>query len=294
MTSRIAFFLSVALLAFGMESAFALEIALIGDKSRRDALQQIAQEMRASPQQSSGVLRVSSTDGKMTFSVTESSDDPVAIANQLLSADVAFLLVDSTQGPRPVVREQLIVSRQARIPRVVIVFSNTRALQAAAPKDAAELLELEEMEMRELLNKYEMDGDRATVLFDSDVSRVYNSQFSKGPIDRFRFLSSYSSRRSPRSGLRPVSEFNCFYYLLSNPEAGGRGVTLADRSEIEVWVEGGAATAIVQSSTSHKPGDNGEFVLHLSTPLKAVEGSRVLLVRNRAAVGMGVVRNVVR
>lgn len=272
----------------------ALEVAFIGDKSKRAALQQVAQEMKAPVLQSGGVLRVTSPNRTTTYSVTESNDNPFLIANQLLTADLALLVVDSTQGPLPSVREQLIIARQTRIPRIAIYFSNTRTLLKAAPKDAPELLELEEMEMRELMNKYEMGGERAVVLFDGDVSKLSKLSYTKGTTDLQRYLGSISIKRPAQPSLRPVSEFNCYYYLLSNPEANGRGVTLTDRTHIDVWIEGNSSGGTVRTSSSHRPGDNGEVVLQLSSPLRAIEGARVLLVNNGVTVGVGVVKNVLR
>lgn len=294
MNQRLIFALLAICFASALNSAHAVEVALIGDKSKRAVFERISQEMKGTSSKTSGVLVSKLANTTTTVTVAESADDSAAIANQLLTADVAFLVVDSTQGPLPIVREQLIVSRQARVPSVVIYFSNTRTLLTAAAKDAAELLELEEMEMRELLNKYEMGGDRAAVLFDGDVAKVYRSEFAKGSTELARFLSTYRQRRPAQPLLRTVSQFNCYYYLLSNPEANGKGISLTDQSEIEVWVEGRVATATVKSKKLHKPGDNGEFLLALGTSLKATEGSRVLLLRNGATVGVGVVASVAR
>lgn len=294
MTPRLSLLLAICLLALGLETAFAFEVALIGDKSKRSAFQQISTELNASTSQSGGIVRARTADGVTVFSVTESSENPIAVANQLLTADLALLVVDSTQGPLPIVREQLIIARQTRIPAIAVYFFNTRALQVSAPKDARELLELEEVEMRELMNKYEMGGERAPVLFDGDVGKVSKLPYAKGTPDLRRYLASVQLRRPPQPALRSVTEFGCYYYLLSSPEANGHGVTLADRSKVDVWIEGNSTVGTVKSSSLHKPGDNGKFVLRLSLQLKAVEGARVLLVKDGVTVGLGVVTDVLR
>lgn len=284
----------LALFAFAIQSAFALEIALIGDVSKRSAFQKLVQELKLKPAQGRNGNRATSIDLATTITLTAPPDNAIAAANQLHTADLAFLVVDATQGPLPVVREQLIVARQARIPGLVIYFSNTAALLAAAPKDAPELLELEEMEMRELLGNYEMGGEKAVVLFDGDVRQIHKSSFAKGSSEVPRFLASYAPRRPVARGLRPITELKCQLYLLSNPEANGKGITLKDKSGIETWLEGQSGKGTVQASKPYRPGDVGELVLRLATPLQGVEGSRILLLKNGATVGLGVVEKIVR
>lgn len=286
----VAFFVCI----LSAQSAFAIEVALIGDKSKRETLNSLAKELDGVISTSSGITRATAAGVNVVLSVTESSEDPFAIANQLMSADMALLVVDSTQGPLPITREQLIIARQARIPHLAIYFSRTRTLQNVAPKDAAELLELEEMEMRELLGKYEMKGDTAAVLFDGDVSRISKSKFSNGTQDLRKYLRVLAVKRPTLPSPRQVSEYLCYYYLLSNPEANGRGVTLSEGDRVDVWQEGKFASATVRTKTKHKPGDNGEFVLALSSPLPAYEASRTIIVKNGAVVGVGVVKNVLR
>lgn len=230
----------------------------------------------------------------MTFTVAADSDVTFLIADQLLSADLAFLVVDSTQGPVPIVREQLIIARQARVPRIVIYFSNTSALRFSAPKDAAELLELEEMEMRELLKVYEMGGNATSVLFDSDVRSLRTSRYGAGISEVRSFISTAREKRPPRPTLMSTTEFDGAYYLLSNREANGRGISLSNQSVIDVWIEGQFTQASVRSQREFRPADNGEFILKLKSPLRATPGSRVLLVQGSATVGVGVVKSLLQ
>ncbi|MBX7228950.1 MAG: hypothetical protein K1X48_05040 [Burkholderiaceae bacterium] len=280
--------------AFSAQGASALEIALIGDKSKREAFTKLVKEVGGVKSSASGVLRATIRSENITFSVTEVSDEPFAIANQLLTADLALLVVDATQGPLPITTEQLIIARQARIPNLAIFFASTLPLQRDAPKDAAELLELEEMEMRELLGKYEMKGEAAVVLFDSDVSRISKAKFSRGLQDLRQYIRSVSTKRPKLPAPKQVNEYLCYYYLLSNPEANGRGAVLSNGDRIDVWHEGQSTSAVVKTKATHKPGDNGEFVLSLSAPLPAYEASRTILARNGAVIGVGVVKSVLR
>jgi elongation factor Tu len=71
--------------------------------------------------------------------------------------DGAILVVAATDGPMPQTREHILLARQVGVPRIV-VFMNK--VDAADP----ELLELVELEIRELLSKYEFPGDDIPVI----------------------------------------------------------------------------------------------------------------------------------
>ena len=72
--------------------------------------------------------------------------------------DGAILVVSSADGPMPQTREHILLSRQVGVP-YIIVFLNK-----ADMVDDAELLELVEMEVRELLSKYEFPGDDTPII----------------------------------------------------------------------------------------------------------------------------------
>jgi elongation factor Tu len=71
--------------------------------------------------------------------------------------DGAILVVAATDGPMPQTREHILLARQVGVPRIV-VFMNK--VDAADP----ELLELVELEVRELLSKYEFPGDEIPII----------------------------------------------------------------------------------------------------------------------------------
>src|SRR5437588_9213540 len=71
--------------------------------------------------------------------------------------DGAILVVAATDGPMPQTREHILLARQVCVPRIV-VFMNK--VDAADP----ELLELVELEIRELLSKYEFPGDDIPII----------------------------------------------------------------------------------------------------------------------------------
>ncbi len=71
--------------------------------------------------------------------------------------DGAILVVAATDGPMPQTREHILLARQVGVPRIVVYLNK---IDAADP----ELLELVEMEVRELLTKYEFPGDEIPVI----------------------------------------------------------------------------------------------------------------------------------
>jgi elongation factor Tu len=80
--------------------------------------------------------------------------------------DGAILVVAATDGPMPQTREHILLSRQVGVPAIV-VFLNKKDMV-----DDEELLELVEMEVRELLSEYDFDGDNAPVIAGSALKAL--------------------------------------------------------------------------------------------------------------------------
>src|ERR1700726_2356778 len=72
--------------------------------------------------------------------------------------DGAILVVSAADGPMPQTREHILLARQVEVPAIVV------ALNKADMVDDPELLELVELEVRELLSKYEFPGDDIPVI----------------------------------------------------------------------------------------------------------------------------------
>ncbi len=72
--------------------------------------------------------------------------------------DGAILVVSAADGPMPQTREHVLLARQVNVPKLVVFLNKVDLI------DDAELLDLVEMEVRELLSKYNFDGDNATVV----------------------------------------------------------------------------------------------------------------------------------
>ena len=72
--------------------------------------------------------------------------------------DGAILVVSAADGPMPQTREHVLLARQVNVPHIVVFMNKCDQL------DDEELLELVEMEIRELLSEYEFPGDDITIV----------------------------------------------------------------------------------------------------------------------------------
>jgi elongation factor Tu len=72
--------------------------------------------------------------------------------------DGAILVVAATDGPMPQTREHILLARQVGVPSIVVFLNKVDAV------DDPELLELVELEIRELLSKYEFPGDKTPIV----------------------------------------------------------------------------------------------------------------------------------
>ena len=84
--------------------------------------------------------------------------------------DGAILVVAATDGPMPQTREHILLGRQVGVPRIVVF------LNKADMVDDEELLELVEMEVRELLSFYDYDGDSTPVILGSALGALNGEQ----------------------------------------------------------------------------------------------------------------------
>ncbi len=80
--------------------------------------------------------------------------------------DGAILVVSATDGPMPQTREHILLARQVGVPQLVVFMNKVDLV------DDAEILELVELEIRELLSKYDFDGDNIPIIQGSAVAAL--------------------------------------------------------------------------------------------------------------------------
>src|SRR5438067_163435 len=94
--------------------------------------------------------------------------------------DGAVLVVAATDGPMPQTREHILLARQVGVPAVVVYMNKVDAVEDK------ELLDLVELEVRELLSKYEFPGDEIPIVRGSALKALEGDpgELGKGSIDK--------------------------------------------------------------------------------------------------------------
>ncbi|MFV0482307.1 MAG: elongation factor Tu [Campylobacteraceae bacterium] len=87
--------------------------------------------------------------------------------------DGAILVVSAADGPMPQTREHILLSRQVGVPYIVVFMNKADMV------DDAELLELVEMEIRELLNEYDFPGDDTPIVAGSALKALEEAKTGK-------------------------------------------------------------------------------------------------------------------
>ncbi len=82
--------------------------------------------------------------------------------------DGAILVVSAADGPMPQTREHVLLARQVNVPSIVVFMNKTDQV------DDPELLELVEMELRDLLNEYKFPGDDTPIIMGSALNALNN------------------------------------------------------------------------------------------------------------------------
>ena len=88
--------------------------------------------------------------------------------------DGAILVVSAVDGPMPQTKEHVLLAKQVNVPKLVLFLNKVDLVEEA------ELLDLVEMEVRELLSKYEFDGDNTPIIRGSALKAIEGDQSEIG------------------------------------------------------------------------------------------------------------------
>ena len=144
--------------------------------------------------------------------------------------DGAILVVSAADGPMPQTREHILLARQVRVPSIVVF------LNKADMVDDPELIELVELEIRELLSKYEFPGDEIPIIKGSALkamegsSKDINAPEYKCIMDLIAAVDSYIPepvRDIDKPFLMPVEDV----FSISGTRDGGNGTRGAGAGE---------------------------------------------------------------
>lgn len=121
--------------------------------------------------------------------------------------DAGILIVAATDGPMAQTREHILLSRQVGVPYIVVFMNKCDMV------DDEEMLELVEMEIRELLSKYDFPGDDTPIIRGSGLAALNNpgdfDGAAKPILDLFEAIESYvpvPERDLDKSFLMPVED----------------------------------------------------------------------------------------
>jgi len=136
--------------------------------------------------------------------------------------DGAILVVSSADGPMPQTREHILLARQVGVPYIIVYMNKADMV------DDAELLELVEMEVRELLSKYDFPGDDTPIIIGSALKALEGDQSDIGEPSIMKLADALDSyipepeRAIDRPFLMPVEDV----FSIS-----GRGTVVTGRVE---------------------------------------------------------------
>ncbi|TCJ12371.1 elongation factor Tu [Parasulfuritortus cantonensis] len=101
--------------------------------------------------------------------------------------DGAILVVSAADGPMPQTREHILLARQVGVPYIIVYMNKADMV------DDAELLELVEMEVRELLSKYDFPGDDIPIVIGSALKALEGDQSDIGEPSIFKLADALDS-----------------------------------------------------------------------------------------------------
>ncbi len=149
--------------------------------------------------------------------------------------DGAILVVSAADGPMPQTREHVLLARQVNVPYIVVF------LNKADMVDDPELLELVEMEVRELLSKYDFPGDDVPVITGSALKALENpddEEHTKSIVELLDAVDSYiptPEREVDKPFLMPVEDV----FTIT-----GRGTVVTGRIERGIVKTGGSVELV--------------------------------------------------
>ena len=226
--------------------------------------------------------------------------------------DGAILVVSAADGPMPQTREHILLSRQVGVPYIVVFMNKCDQV------DDEELLELVEMEIRDLLNEYEFPGDDTPIIKGSaylaltSESKDVNAPEYKCILDLMDAVDDYiptPERKADQPFLMPVEDVFTItgrgtvatgrvergqVYVLTKDE-GGRHTPFFNNYRPQFYFRTTDVTGVIslpEGTEMCMPGDNVVMDVELITPIAIEEGLRFAIREGGRTVGSGVVTGI--
>ncbi len=190
--------------------------------------------------------------------------------------DGAILVVSATDGPMPQTREHILLARQVGVPYVVVFMNKVDRV------DAEELLELVEMELRELLTEYEFPGDDLPIIRGSALKALEEpeSEWSEAIMELMEAVDKYiptPERPTEKPFLMPVEDV--FSITGRGTVATGRvergTVKVGDEVEIVGLAEASRKTVVTGVEMFRKLLDQAVAGDNIGTLLRGVDKTEI-------------------
>jgi elongation factor Tu len=188
--------------------------------------------------------------------------------------DGAILVVAATDGPMPQTREHILLARQVGVPYIVVALNKVDAV------DDEELLELVELEIRELLSRYEFPGDDVPVVRVSALKALEGDKESMDNIEKLMdAVDSYvplPQRPVDKPFMMPVEDV--FSIEGRGTVATGRierGVIKVNEAIEVVGIKETTKTVVTGVEMFHKLLDTGEAGMNVGCLLRGVKREEI-------------------
>ena len=103
--------------------------------------------------------------------------------------DGAILVVAATDGAMPQTREHVLLAKQVGVPKIVVLLNK---IDMFKPEERAEMVEMVEMDIRDLLNKYDFDGDNTPIIAGSALKALQGDpEYEKNILELMDAVDTY-------------------------------------------------------------------------------------------------------
>ena len=207
--------------------------------------------------------------------------------------DGAILVVAATDGVMAQTKEHILLSRQVGVPYIVVFMNKCDMV------DDEELLELVDMEIRELLNEYEFPGDDTPIIQGSALMALEdpNGEWGDKIMELMDAVDKYipDSQSEIDQASSIHTKFTAEVYMLDINE-GGRDTGYFDDDRLQFYFKTTDVTGEIQLPIEidmAMPGETLDITIELIQPIKITEEEPFIIRDDECTVGLGRVATII-